>query len=141
MPGYYAENETVVIGLCPYGTQKDTIQGLYVEPPQNVTELNDFLCSGLNRTGLMCSQCQAGLGTACHLFLCNTMSSLYEQYSWLDIVRVPCHCTHYHTFPGFTNVPALHYFGTIECLHTCMSGTSQYTKFLKIYHFIRYSWI
>ena len=67
---YYAEKETVVIGSCLYGSQKGTVQGSYVEPPQNVTELNDFLCSGLNRTGLLCSQCQVGLGTAIFSMQC-----------------------------------------------------------------------
>ena len=67
---YYAEKETVVIGSCLYSSQKGTVQGSYVEPPQNVTELNDFLCSGLNRTGLLCSQCQVGLGTAIFSMQC-----------------------------------------------------------------------
>ena len=82
MDYYYAENEMVVIGLCPYGGQKDTVQGLYVEPPQNVTELNDFLCSGLNRTGLMCSHCQAGLGTPILSFSIQCLPCMSSGFGW-----------------------------------------------------------
>ena len=80
---YYAENKTVVIGSCPYaGSQKGTIQGIYAEPPQNVTELNDFLCSGLNRTGLMCSQCQAGLGTAIFSYVTQCLPCMSSILGW-----------------------------------------------------------
>ena len=79
---YYAENETVVIGLCPYGNQEGTVQGIYAEPPQNVTELNDFLCSGLNRTGLMCSQCQAGLGTAIFSYSMQCLHCISSGLGW-----------------------------------------------------------
>ena len=61
----YNEVEDVVfIGTCPFVNQKGAVDIVYVKPPQNVSELNQFLCGELNRTGVLCSQCQEGLGTA-----------------------------------------------------------------------------
>ena len=60
---YNEEDDVVFVGQCPFINKKGEVQGLYVKFPQNVSELNPFLCSGLNRTGVMCSQCQEGLGT------------------------------------------------------------------------------
>ena len=56
----YDEGEdVVVVGGCLY--QKGSV---YAKPPQNAAELNKYLCGRLNRTGVICSQCQEGLGTA-----------------------------------------------------------------------------
>ena len=38
------------------------------------------------------------------------MSSLHEQWAWLDIVHIPCHFSHHHTFPGCIYVPSSHLF-------------------------------
>ena len=61
---YNEEEDVVFIGACPFVNQRSDVDGVYVKPSQNVSELNQFLCGGLNRTGVMCSQCQDGLGTA-----------------------------------------------------------------------------
>ena len=57
---YNEEEDEVFVGDCPFTNKKAEVQGLYVKFPQNASELNLFLCSGLNRTGVMCSQCQKG---------------------------------------------------------------------------------
>ena len=61
---YDEEEDEVFVGVCPFIDKKAEVQGMYVKFPKNVSELNSFLCSGLNRTGVMCSRCQKGLGTA-----------------------------------------------------------------------------
>ena len=61
---YNEEDDEVFVGGCYFINKKAEVQGMYVKFPQNVSELNPFLCSELNRTGVMCSQCQEGLGTA-----------------------------------------------------------------------------
>ena len=52
---YNEEEDEVFVGDCPFTNKKAEVQGLYVKFPQNASELNLFLCSGLNRTGVMCS--------------------------------------------------------------------------------------
>ena len=50
-------NDTVV-GRCPFNYHYPDAQIFYVTLPNDTSELNSFMCSGLNRTGLLCSQCQ-----------------------------------------------------------------------------------
>ena len=54
------------------------VDGVYVKPPQNVSQ---FLCGGLNRTGVLCSQCQEGLGTVIFPIQCNVFPALAVVYS------------------------------------------------------------
>ena len=54
-------NDTV-IGRCPFNYHHPDTQTFYTTLPNDTSELNSFVCSGLNRTGLFCSQCQQGLG-------------------------------------------------------------------------------
>ena len=56
-------NDTV-IGACPFNYHLPDANEYYVTLPNDTSELNSFMCSGLNRTGLLCSQCQKGLGPA-----------------------------------------------------------------------------
>ena len=61
---YNKEKDVVFVGGCPFFNQKGDVDGVYAKPPPNVSELNQFLCGKLNRTGVLCSQCPEGLGTA-----------------------------------------------------------------------------
>ena len=44
-----------VIGRCPYNYHHPDTQIVYITLPNDTSELNSFMCSGLNRTGLLCS--------------------------------------------------------------------------------------
>ena len=68
---YNEEADEVFIGDCPFINKKGEVQGLFVKFPQNVSELNPFLCSGLNRTGVMCSQARNIWEPPCFLIQCN----------------------------------------------------------------------
>ena len=60
-------------GRCPYTIFSDQHKSLqedgYIELPQNVSELNEFLCGSWNREGYLCSRCKDGYGM--------TISNLY----------------------------------------------------------------
>ena len=59
------DDNEMLVGLCPYSVSKLRIlDNLYTALPKNPSEVNDFMCSGLNRTGLLCSQCEEGLSLA-----------------------------------------------------------------------------
>ena len=55
---------------------------MYVKFPQNVAELNPWLCSGVNRTGVMCSQCQEGLGTAIFSYSMQCLPCMSSGLGW-----------------------------------------------------------
>ena len=80
--GYNEEDDEVFVGGCPFINKKAEVQGMYVKFPQNVSELNPFLCSGLNRTGVMCSQCQEGLGTTIFSYSMQCLPCMSSGLGW-----------------------------------------------------------
>ena len=80
---YNEVNNSTMVGICPYHYHKPDVQGLYVKLPQNVCDLNEFMCGGLNRTGLLCSQCKAGLGPAVFSYTLSCLKCLDRGYGWL----------------------------------------------------------
>jgi hypothetical protein len=57
--------EVVSLGTCPYhGFPISTREGdyWYTPLPDNVSELNDYMCGPLNRKGRLCSECKDGYG-------------------------------------------------------------------------------
>ena len=60
---YHDTINDTVIGRCPFNYHHPNGR-FYITLPNDTSELNSFMCDGLNRTGLLCSQCQQGLGPA-----------------------------------------------------------------------------
>ena len=85
---YNEEDDEVFVGECPFTNKKAEVQGMYVKFPQNVSELNPFLCSGLNRTGVMCSQCQEGLGTTIFSYSMQCLPCMSSGLGWTLYVFV-----------------------------------------------------
>ena len=75
-------NNTVV-GACPFNYHKPDVNQEYVRLPQDVTKLNEFMCGGLNRTGIQCSHCQPGLGPVVFSYTLQCMKCLDSGYGWL----------------------------------------------------------
>ena len=75
-------NETVA-GRCPFNYHRPNVQFYYIAVPNDTSELNSFMCSGLNRTGLLCSQCQQGLGPAVLSYRRQCVKCLDKRYGWL----------------------------------------------------------
>ena len=60
----YTDKE-LQLGICPYVPSDSRIfDSAYMPLPSNVSDINEFMCGSLNRTGLLCSQCQEGLSLA-----------------------------------------------------------------------------
>ena len=59
------EEEGVFVSPCNYRTAEDhniTADKMYIKLPENITELNDYMCTPLNSKGLACSECSDGFG-------------------------------------------------------------------------------
>ena len=78
----YSINDTVA-GTCPFNYHYPDTQNFYVTLPNDTSELNSFMCSGLNRTGLLCSQCQPGLGPTVLSYTRQCVKCFDEHYGWL----------------------------------------------------------
>ena len=79
-------NDTIsetVAGRCPFNYHQPNVQMFYITLPNDTCELNSFMCSGFNRTGLLCSQCQQGLGPAVLSYRRECVKCLDKQYGWL----------------------------------------------------------
>ena len=75
-------NDTVA-GGCPFSNPRVGAQSFYVTLPNDTSKLNSFMCSGLNRTGLLCSQCQKGLGPAVLSYKWQCVECFDKRYGWL----------------------------------------------------------
>ena len=80
---YDEVNNSMAFNYCPYQYHKPDVQGLYVKLPHNVCDLNEFMCGGLNRTGLLCSNCKPGLGPAVFAYTLPCLKCLDSGYGWL----------------------------------------------------------
>ncbi len=57
----YTNNKTIA-GKAPFII--DSTNTTYILLPKNVSELNEFMCGPMNRTGLLCSQCKTGFSNS-----------------------------------------------------------------------------
>ena len=80
---YDEVNDSMAFSNCPYHYHKPDVQGLYVKFPQNVCDLNEFMCGGPNRTGLLCSSCKPELGPAVFSYTLTCLKCLDSGYGWL----------------------------------------------------------
>ena len=80
---YSEVDNSTVVSNSPYISHRPDVEGLYVQLPQNVCDLNEFMCGGLNRTGLLCSDCKAGLGPAVFSYTLPCLKCLDSGYGWL----------------------------------------------------------
>ena len=81
----YTDESTgvTVVGGCPYNSHKADLQEQYVKLPQNISHLNEFMCGGLDRTGLLCSCCKKGLGIPVFSYTLHCIPCLGSFGGWL----------------------------------------------------------
>ena len=62
----YREGEGTFIGFCIsfLARGRNVTDRVYVSLPDNITELNDYMCGVMNRKGLVCSECMEGFSPA-----------------------------------------------------------------------------
>ena len=60
----YDNDSTISIGFCPYFdlSNYNISKPGYISLPDNISELNDFMCGPMNRKGIVCSECIDGYG-------------------------------------------------------------------------------
>ena len=76
-------NNSTACAVSSYHYHKPDVHGVYLNLPRNVCDLNEFICGGLNRTGLLCSHCKPGLGPAVFSYTLPCLKCLDRGYGWL----------------------------------------------------------
>ena len=67
---YDTDTEILSVAICPYfqssgfNMTKFDNHYWYIQLPENISELNNYLCGAMNRTGRVCSKCKDGHGPA-----------------------------------------------------------------------------
>ena len=78
---YNETSKLTFVGSCPYSTNQIVTQFYPLCP--DVLQLNQQMCGPLNRTGLLCSQCQQGLGPAVFSYKKECLECMDEPYGWI----------------------------------------------------------
>ena len=91
---YGEESGTSTVSYCPYFTlQGHNISGQgLINLPDNISELNEYMCGPMNRKGIVCSECIDGYGPSVTSlkFQCSTCSNVwYGMLIYLLIEIVP----------------------------------------------------
>ena len=64
----YQEGLGTAVGSCVYyrvdSFLDNVTEGLFITLPRNVTQLNDYMCTPLNRKGYQCNECLEGFGVS-----------------------------------------------------------------------------
>ena len=92
---YDEESGTSTVSYCPYFTlQGHNISGPgLINLPDNISELNEYMCGPMNRKGIVCSECIDGYGPSVTSlkFQCSTCNSVWYGvliYLLIEIVPV-----------------------------------------------------
>ena len=75
------DNGTEHIGACPYNTNSRLSQ--LMDVPSDVSKLDEEMCGPLKRTGLLCSNCQPGLGPAVFSYYKECKECMPQPLGWL----------------------------------------------------------
>ena len=82
-------NSSLIVGLCPY-SHNSTLVFQYVSLPPIVSQIDNYTCGLLNRTGLLCAHCKDGLGPAVMSNRLQCLQCLETPYGWLLYVFLAC---------------------------------------------------
>ena len=74
-------NDTEHFGACPYNTKSQLSK--FMDVPSDVSKLDEEMCGPLNRTGLLCSRCQPGLGPAVFSYYKECKECMPQPLGWL----------------------------------------------------------
>ena len=83
---YNSAVEMTEFGRCPYIAHYNTTydgRDLYIQLPDNVSLLNEFMCGPLNREGTLCGKCKDGYGIALYSYTLECSKCWGHGYGWV----------------------------------------------------------
>ena len=82
---YDSATEGTEQGPCPYirhFNKTAVAHKLYIQLPENVSLLNEFMCGPLNREGTLCGKCKDGYGIALYTYTLECSKCWGHGYGW-----------------------------------------------------------
>ena len=144
---YDEESGTSTLSYCPYFTlQGHNISGPgLINLPDNISELNEYMCGPMNRKGIVCSECIDGYGPSVTSlkFQCSTCSSIWNGvliYLVIEVVPVTLFFIIVLLFQlNLTTAPMIgfifncNYITLLTNIHPILSNEAQtYTKVISL---------
>ena len=80
---YNSTDGTTVYGKCPYIAHYTIKDYVYIQLPENVSQLNEFMCGPLNREDTLCGSCKPGYGTAFYSYNLECQRCWDHGYGWI----------------------------------------------------------
>ena len=83
---YNSSTKMTEYGSCPYIAQYNTTNVdyiFYIQLPDNVSLLNEFMCGPLNREGTLCGKCKDGYGIALYSYTLKCSKCWGHGYGWV----------------------------------------------------------
>ena len=72
---------TTIVGYCLYTCMRENLKcGIFNKLPQSNEEINEEMCSPLNRTGQLCGSCMEGCGTPIYSYTTRCVTCLKEDF-------------------------------------------------------------
>ena len=84
---YVPELNTTVVGSCLYGC-KEEFYHLVPKDNANLSLSTNLMCSPLNRTGLMCGQCEPGYAPPVYSYALECVQCSSNGYNWLKYIAI-----------------------------------------------------
>ena len=91
---YKEEMRTISVSFCTYfdHSNYNISEPGYIDLPDNISELNDYMCGPMNRKGILCSECIDGYGpsvTSLHFRCSDCTNAWYRVPLYLLLELVP----------------------------------------------------
>ena len=103
---YDNKSKVTVAGKCIYSHLGSFKGDRFIEQPIAVTELDNFTCGWLNRTGLLCSHCRNqshGIAVLSYRYECvECLGSIYGWLLYFTLVLVPVTLHTRNPFKGYS---------------------------------------
>ena len=83
---YNSATERTEYGPCPYirhFNKTAVVHKFYIQLPENVSLLNEFMCGPLNREGTLCGKCKDGCGIALYSYTLGCSKCWGHGYGWV----------------------------------------------------------
>ena len=80
-------NRTDVVGGCIF-TAASHLGGGYFPLPCNISDLNEFMCAGLNREGQLCGRCKKGFAPPVYSYSLSCVKCTNYRFNWLKYLLV-----------------------------------------------------
>ena len=80
---YENQLRTLYVGECPFSKLHGSEFKVYTPLPPEPSRLNTHMCGSLNRTGLLCSECEDGLGAAVFSPVLQCVKCFNSLYAWV----------------------------------------------------------